>query len=1251
MRHIIALVASTLTATSLLAQALPSYQMHRYDSTDGGIIWGINDNGQWGTIQVGSVSAGGTASPKLYDVEKEEAFEVIYDGRIISISDVSDDGNIVVGSLRGKPVAYNRATGQLTSFPMRPQWSNGSLTSVTPDGHWAVGSYNGYTGVFSENGELTGDYYFAPLMVNVQTGDTLALPGLPQHDMAHLDQHAMSFGDISPDGRYVIGSMDWYIMQPVSGFNFIYDVQKHTYQVIGFTEHENSDWEPHFPNLHHIEGAMFSPNGRYVAGTAYMTKPQAGSEFFNEYIVPYRMDMQTGEMTLFDDGESNNMSTGAVTDDGTIFGNPDTGSPLRNFRVFYRDKFWISFSQICQQVYGFNFQQKTGYEYTGTITGASSDGSRISSFPDPTGQSFIFDFGANINEVCSYIDLLSNYTVSPEADASFALISNIEINFGRSIQVLGNGNSIHLYKKDGTLVSNGLSNGGLTLKTGSKSTVIAAFRTRPLEDGVDYEVVIDAGAVAVSGDTDIKNHEIRIPYHGRSDKPVQVIKATPADQSTLRQIDNNTSYILLDFDTSIKATDAPSAYLERVADGTRLAQLSVSPGITDATRHQVLLMPSSTVYLYEGEQYQLVLEAGSVSDYSGNANSYNERYTLLYNGSYVREAVNENIMFADDFNDPNSCLTTWLRYEGDHLTPNDVMQAWGFDKDNNPWNYTLHDTETSPDYFAGSHSMYTTVGKSDDWMMTPQIAVPASGKALLEFDAQSYDPAKRDMLEVYVYPCDRVLSYLNTEIMTDVRANAVLLDNIQLETGAEPELTAGEWIHYQFDLAQWAGQDIYIAFVNHNENQSAVFVDNVIVQREVPYAIAFSNRERVVAQESIQIAGQFTVMCDETEGSASLILRNAQGNEVARKVWNTIPAKGQPVTFSFDKPLPLVIGTEVGYSIDIQIGQRHDTFQGSIIDLAFEPVKRVVLEEMTGSTCINCPLGIVSIEHCKQAFGDRFIPVGIHTYTGDNLGNGLGEYSDFLGLMAAPMARINRLPEVYAPMARVGDEFYYHDVEGEQLWYDVVSAELDRLTSADLEIRAELTEDGKQIDYTTDVRYALTAGNQQLSLLMLILEDNITTYQFNGFSSADSETLADWCNDGPYAEYAVYPYTHNHVLRSIVGQTFSGTIGLFPAQLQGGVTYTSQFSSQCPASVQDMDQLSAVAMLIDTQTGLVINAAQAHISSHSSGIGSLLDDAASEPQVLRSLSGSVIKVSATAEDLQQLPAGIYLLGNRKIIIR
>lgn len=1202
---LVALATAFLCLATGFAQA-PNCKIQKYECNDGGILTHITPSGKWAVINLGTSAGGGTAVSQLYDIEQGVVVPVTYNGRNLGISSVSDDGNVVVGSFSGRPMAYNRATGKLTLFPLRQLWQMGHLDAVTPDGKWAVGYYNGYNGKLDENDELNHDYYYSTLMVNIETGDTVATPGLPRRDMAHLDQHAMKFSEITPDGRYVIGQMSWYIMQPQSGFVFIYDTQLHNYEAVGYIEHDNRAWEPKYPDMHHVEGTVISPDGHWLSGMAYMTHAHQDDIFFNEYGVPFLLDIRTRELTVFDEAESNNFGVGAVDNLGTIFGNPDTGSPLRDFRVLHQGKYWISLNQICKQVYGFDFREKTGYERTGTVMGVSGDGRRFIAFPDPLGESYCFDFGEPVEDVCDRVDLLDNYSVSPASGSIFAQLSTIEINFGRAVQVLGTGKNVHLYKADGTKVADGLSAGnqGLSLKTGSKTTVNVAFRTRLLDAGESYYVTIDAGVIAVANDAQRANKEIRIDYVGRANGPVQLVKAAPESHAQLRQLDASTSYILLSFDSPVKLTEKASAYLVRVEDGSRMATLTLSQGNTESTKHQILLYPASAVYLYDGLEYQVVVEAGSVCDYSDAEASYNETISLTYHGTYVREIGNDAVLFSDNFNDPAQSYAMWLRYEGDHRTPLNSMQLWGFDADNMPWSFGMSDDQTYADCFAGSHSLYAPSGQSDDWMVTPQLQLPEGGVTRLDFDAQSYNPAKTDVLKIYVYEQDFNISYLNDAWMNDddgFRKNAVLLEEITLIAGDSQDKTAGEWTHYSFDLSPWAGKNVYVAFVNQNQNQSAIFVDNVTVQRELLYSIGFANADRVVDKGELQISGQFTVRTDKHSGKISLTLKDASGKEISQVVWPNVSGnvKDRPIPFTFQEPLPLTVGKENKFTIDVLMGDHLDVFEGSILDLSFEPTKHVVLEEMTGVDCPNCPLGIITIEKCEKAFGEQFIPVSIHTYPGDPWMGSLEPYSTFLGLQAAPSARINRTSGVYYPIVSEGGKYLDTNPDS-PLWFDVVSRELSRLAPCDLSLAAVQDADGQHVQYKADLRYAVDA-DQQLSLLVLILENGLEYYQANNLGSLENTLFGEWgaggLNSGAYA----YPVIHNDVVRLVVGQTFSGTIGLFPSTLEAGQTYSATFSSNWPQAIDDVRNATAVAMLIDSQSGEVINACKTGIQPPTDG--------------------------------------------------
>lgn len=1260
-----------LAVGSAMADA-PNYKISKWHPNDGGIFTSISADGKWGVINLGMSGGDKTIKcpSRLYDIDNDKDYTLTFMGHDVHISAVSNvdaEGFITIaGSMSGKAITckYDTNTNTVSAlkgYDLDPRCKASSLTAITPDGKYAVGVQSNQ----SDTDEDIESAIYMTLFIDIDNGKTIPTPGLPERNLAGSDEHAIKFTGITPDARYIVGEKDWYIMQPNCPLTFLYDTVEHTYKVIGFTGTPG-----HYlgitDGLHHIEEAVLSPNGKYMTGSAYVAHEQEGTMFYNEYHTPFFYNLETGSFINFDDNDSQNIIGRACDNQGNIYGSPENGSPLRNFKIFYKQKYWIPFTQICQQIYGFNFSQKTGFEFSGTPLGVSGDGHRFVAFSDPSeAESYAFDFGAPFETIADGIDLLSNYTATPESGSIFSRLQTVEINFGRSVQILGRGNThVHLYKGN-KKIADGLNttgaNGGISMKQNSKTTVLFRMFPQILEDGSDYTLVIDAGTVALANDETMTSREIRIAYKGRKDGPVQVISSAPADGSKLSQLNSSTSYILLDFDCPVLLSDNYDAYVERLEEGgtkTRVATLSLAPGNTSETKKQLLLYPTSAIYLYDGLNYKVTLAPGSVSDYSTidseNNVSFNEEWSMTIAGSYIREIANETTLFSDNFNDPNASQAKWLLYDGDKKESMYEMKDWGFTTtDATPWIFVTHDSEESSDYYATSHSLYTQSGQSDDWMMTTQLAMPADGKAILSFDAQRYRINKDDHLKIYVIPEDHNVSYLNDNNMARLREEAVLLDDILPPSGDSEEKTEGEWQHYTYSLSDYAGKNVYIAFVNDNNNKSAVFVDNVVVEKEIVYTIGFSNEERVVNKPNINIAGNFTIKTKEFKsGAVTLILRNAGGDEVSRIEWPAVSGAviNRALPFSFANPLPLVNGKENKYSIDIVFNgkdvndkdyQRTETFQSAILNLAFAPTKRVVLEEMTGITCPNCPQGIIAIEACERQYKDQFIPVSIHSYDGDDLGAQFRPYTSFLGLSGAPSARINRIVPnaansgIFAPMCRIGSTYYYDNAEME-LWYNIVAAELDKLATCDVNVSAHYTSDQQQIKVNADVKYALDT-EQQLSVFLLVLEDGIESYQENNFCQTESEALGEWGLGGNFGDYYAFPVIHNDVVRAAVGQTFAGTIGLLPQQFEASKVYTAELGANTPDAIDNKDNVNVVVMLIDTQSGEIVNAAKAHVTPDT-GIADIVSDVNANDAVY-SISGMRINGS--------LPAGIYIKGGKK----
>lgn len=1189
---LITLLLSVLSikAQSVIAPIVPNTptntsKIYKYTPSDGGIFYTMTRGNEWAIVNIGRADGDKNHGCKsqLFNMNTGEMFPVMVQGHAIPFEMASNDGNIVVGHYGDVACSVNRATGKMTVYPNRPLWHGGQLVDCTPDGKYAVGYYEGYLGA-SDNSDIPNDWFYRTLLVDTETGDTIATPGIPQTKRNGQKYQSIKFTSISNDGRYISGAIDWYLD---GAMYFTYD------RILDKVVNESllsiycGDIASRYDDVVSVSGSRMSPSGNVFGCNVTLRQPDGSTK---TCLGVYYRDRE--ELVTYPDAEDGGVSICALDDNGTYYGINETGSPLRDFKILYDGKYWVSLNQLCHQRYGYDFFEATGFERSGTIMGVSPDGHKLISFHDPMGESFCFDFGMSSKEACSTLDFLSQYTATPENGSQFEQLKSVEITFERPVRIIGNGSYIHLYDSNGQQVAAGLSTEyALQHKGDAKNTVIASIRNKTLNPNEEYTFVIDANAFATEKSDDCFSKEIRLQYIGR-EGPVQLVKSTPEAGSAIMKMDNSSSYVILTFDSKVQLTENCHARLEH-EDGSFAASLTMVAGYLEETKNQILLYPPTTVNMYDGQKYRIVIDAGSISDYSGSEKSFNERIEVEYTGMYVRPIPTGHVLFQDSWDDIAESLLTWLRYDGDHLTPQYTPASWGFDNDNQPWNFSIRESNDNPDYCAASHSMYAPSGKSDDWMMTPQINMPAEGKTVLEFDAQCYYMDGNDVLDVYVYEDSRVISYLNDNNMAAIRPNCVKVLSETLSAGATVEGLSNEWTHYTVDLSAWNGKDIYVAFVNQNNNKSAIFIDNVLVQREMLYSLALDYEESVVAATEQKVSGRLGIVTDKPVTSISLVLRDGQGTEIDRIDWQNISgnAQGRQLPFAFGKMLPLTVGKVTKYSIDIIINDRSDSYMGTITNLAFKPVKRVVLEEMTGIDCPNCPLGIVMIEKLRMMYGDRFIPVSLHTYTGDPYAAGMMDYSNSLELIAAPSARINRTKGIYYPIRSTSTEFVDQDANN-PLWLDVVAREMDRAPLCDMTIKAEYTDDSKHdVRYTADVTYAVDADNQHLSLLFVILEDGIVNYQQNGFSGIESPVLKEWGKGGKYSDGYVYPYLHNDVARSFVGNNFTGTIGILPTTYFANETVNASVTAQFPSHVV-ADNAHVVGMLIDTQTGEVKNAAE-----------------------------------------------------------
>lgn len=1236
MRKILLTFAALAAATACLhaQQAQPKFAFTYPDGKQ--LVEAVSDNGQWAVTQ-GAATEEGSLLPTggtLYHLPDMKEYTVIAADTYAGVADVSDDGKTVVGELDGMPASWNADTKQWTKYPVPTGYNGGRLHAVSADGSRAVG----FAYVNQEQS------LYVPLAIDLKTGKEIELTNLPELDMNHEDSGERVFQGISGDGRYAVGSMTRSVMTPVSMFSFVYDLDNNTYKVVGFTENATAPWTPSQPDLYFVDSCNISPNGQWCTGMAYLVKDPDAEVAGAEYHVAYRFNVQTGEMEVYDDEGDSDMQGQVVCNDGTVLAASPAENPYPTCMV-RSGKYYYSMEQVMRQKYGIDFLAKTGQEISGYPFAVSADGRVISggtsvggwtvTLPDPIG------------EACQGINLLENYTAAPATGSSFSYIQNVTVTFDRSIATTGKPADIKLLKADGTAVRN--ATGANVDASGTKLSI--SFRSTQLEDGQGYKVVIPAGFVTLKNDPTMANQEITFEYTGIPAGHVALTETYPADGATIAKLDLNSSYILLTFNATLSKGEDSHATLYRVGDETPVCTLS-----TGVKNNQALLYPAAgTQYLYDGTDYKVVIPAGAFRDVAGFAPS--EEITLNLHGSYVREIDSDDTyVFRSDCSD----YAKFMFYMGNFNEPAQTPASWGFTAQT-PCVAISDDNQATPDLAYALHSMYTPAGQSDSWVITPQLFIP-DAKCSLSFKGQSYLKSKQDRLRVYIYVDDENVQTPSKEWVEKIRATEPVIDTV-LTPGASEESLSGDWQNFGFDMAPYAGKHVYVAFSNYNYDQSAIFLDDIAVARELKYLISFTNPERVVARESLPITGTVTVNNPvDTYTTLSMELLDADGVKVSDLTTSGLALKqGDHYNFTFPAELGLVSGQENKFTVNATLGDDASSATGAVKCLMFPTTKRVLIEEYSGQSCSNCPRGFVAIDHLLDTYGDRVVPVILRTYGGDKLSSGLGEYSQYLGLdgIGAPSASIDRAVNC-GPMPQDKSNGHYvfslGDIANpadcpnpEDSWFDRATEVLAQPADCNLAASANVDPATGELTAYVHVNYALDADNQNLLLFGVVTEDGCKTSQSNGMAHDESPAMGEWGANGLYNRSFIKEYYLDHVARGILGDSFAGTPGLLPASFAAGQQVTATVKSQLSNYVTDWTKCHVNLVMLDGNTDRVINCVRTPLQDVSS-VHSISDEAQA-PADVYNLQGVCVLRAATPEQVRQLPAGLYIHAGRKILVR
>ena len=306
------------------------------------------------------------------------------------------------------------------------------------------------------------------------------------------------------------------------------------------------------------------------------------------------------------------------------------------------------------------------------------------------------------------------------------------------------------------------------------------------------------------------------------------------------------------------------------------------------------------------------------------------------------------------------------------------------------------------------------------------------------------------------------------------------------------------------------------------------------------------------------------------------------------------------------------------------------------------PKKRALLEEYTGFWCGWCPRGYVGLEQLAIQYPDEYVLASYHN-------------SDELEIMSSSYfpSQVDGFPSAWMDRAVSLDAYYGTGDEDFGIASDLALRNK-LFGQADVTLTPVLSDDGKSVGITAEVLfpYAIEEGNYSVEYLLL----------------ADGLTDESWGQSNYYADgsngYPKYMDTFSETSDGTVyGLPFNDVVVLTSEILGGSGNAVTSADADTPVSlsytfdlieavntsnepvIQDTEKLKVAALLINYETGEVVNANKADVSL-STGIG--LGHALSEG------SGAVYDILGARRQKLQHGVNIIMRADgkaRKVIVR
>ena len=501
----------------------------------------------------------------------------------------------------------------------------------------------------------------------------------------------------------------------------------------------------------------------------------------------------------------------------------------------------------------------------------------------------------------------------------------------------------------------------------------------------------------------------------------------------------------------------------------------------------------------------------------------------------------------------------------------------------------------------------TAAGHYDVAAFIPYNLVGGAGTSIDGMDFWGYP----EMTNVKIWvsstlPASGDQADLEVKSITDVRSS---LNNETLFNGSFEVPNSGLYVGFSFDLTS-DGYKIATTYSGYDRNNALIIKSGKSnwqnLEGSLAVSVLFGGDNFIQNAVSVLDFGSHRVMLKESV-NVPVTFKNKGANTVS-SIDYTITTSG---TVSEEKHLNLLMGefgsSTVNIPFDADAAAMENekiltitkvngiantasdkTANGVLATMSFLPTAIPVIEEFTGTWCGYCPVGIAALNQIDDVYGDRVILIAVHgnqSYRYDQMEIDQYDFKNSL-FSGYPSAIINRGEDIYPTYC-----INYLD--------DIIAAS----APGEISVSAKWSNNAQTaINISTQTKFAMGASSSSYNIGFVLVADGLKSTEYVWAQSNNYSGATGYEND----KY-MYPFTqqpskitdieYNHVAVDGWGIQY-GVDGSIPKSFSAGenLSYGYKADISSNALIQDKSKLHVIALLLDKNTGKILNAAKTTIA-------------------------------------------------------